>query len=359
MSSMNPDTLQTVWFGLICILWTGYLVLEGFDFGAGTLLRAIGRTPAERNSILHTFGPVWDGNEVWLLTAGGATFAAFPEWYATMFSGFYLALFLLLVSLILRNVAIEFHYKDDNPVWKARWEWVIVGASAIPAVLLGVAWGNIARGIPMDAGHEFTGTFWTLLNPYALLGGVASLTLFLAHGSHFVALRTEGDLRERAGSFAATLSAVAAGVVAAFAAVTLFEQDGIVPVSAVFAVVAVAAAAGAAVRSRSRSEGWAFGLSALAVTATFAMLFAWLWPNALNASGGSTALSLRDAASSHYTLSVMTVVAVIFTPLVLAYQGWTYWVFRKRVDPAHFHPGDSTPLDTVAPKRAATTGRSA
>jgi len=321
-------SLVTVWFLLICVLWTGYLVLEGFDFGAGALVRALGHTHEERGALIRTYGPFWDGNEVWLLVAGGATFAAFPDWYATLFSGFYIALFVLLVVIILRNVAIEFWGKDAGGAWKTRWEWCLVICSALPPVLLGVAWANIAHGVPLTAEGEYAGTFWTLLNPYALCGGVCTLALFLAHGAHFLALRTSGVLHERSVLAAHRLSTVALLLVAVFGAWTL--ALGSEPLMVVLIAVAVLAAAGAAWRSRLGSEGWAFALSAVAVTALFCALFAWLYPNAMAASSGP-ALSLEAAASSHYTLKVMTVVAAIFTPLVLLYQGWTYWVFRRRV----------------------------
>ncbi len=325
---MHPTALEIVWFLLICVLWTGYLVLEGFDFGAGAMLRVLGRTEQERGALLRTFGPVWDGNEVWLLVAGGATFAAFPQWYATLFSGFYLALFVLLVALIVRNVGVEFWGKDNGARWKRGWEWCIVIGSALPPVLLGVAWANIAHGVPLTADGEYAGTFWTLLNPYALAGGVTTLVLFLAHGSHFLALRTEGVLHARAVTAAHRLAPAAFVVTAGFVAWTLaiaFE-----PLSAVLAAVAVLAAGGALWRSRAGGEGWAFALSAVAVAALFCMLFAWLYPNAMAASEGP-AMTLHAAASSPYTLKVMTVVAAIFTPIVLLYQGWTYWVFRRRV----------------------------
>jgi len=345
-------TLQTIWFLLICVLWTGYLVLEGFDFGAGALLRVLGRDTDERRAILHTFGPVWDGNEVWLLTAGGATFAAFPEWYASMFSGFYLALFLLLVALIVRNVAIEFWGKQDTERWRNNWEWAIVVGSLLPALLVGTAWANIAHGVPLDGDGEFAGTFWTLLKPYGLLGGVTSVVLFCAHGAHFLALRTHGVVHDRAVLAARRLAPASLAVVAVFVAVTLLSQDGVEPVSAAFGAVAVAAAGGARWRCREGREGWAFGLSALAVATLFAMLFAWQYPNALPSTGPGPDLSLAAAASGQYTLKVMTVVAVIFTPLVLMYQAWTYWVFRRRVGAEDFRPGEESPLDALGGRQA-------
>ena len=346
---MDPTTLRIVWFGLICVLWTGYLVLEGFDFGVGAMLRILGRDEPERRALLNTFGPVWDGNEVWLLVAGGATFAAFPEWYATMFSGFYLALLVLLVAIIVRNVGIEFWAKDPDSRWKNAWEWAIVVGSILPAVLLGVAWANIAAGIPLTAGGEYAGTFWTLINPYALLGGVTTLLLFCAHGAHFLGLRTHGVLRVRAARAARVLSPAALGAIALFAGWTLLKQSPFEPLSAALAALAVLAAAGAVLRSRKGSEAWAFGLSAGAIALLFASLWVWQFPNALPSSRPVTDMSLAEASSSPYTLKVMTFVAVALVPFVLLYQGWTYWVFRRRIGAEDFAPG-ATPLDALGPK---------
>ncbi|MGZ4278261.1 MAG: cytochrome d ubiquinol oxidase subunit II [Solirubrobacteraceae bacterium] len=337
--------LQTLWFVLICVLWTGYLVLEGFDFGAGALLRVVGRDGDERRAIINSFGPVWDGNEVWLLVAGGATFAAFPEWYATLFSGFYLALFVLLVALILRNVAIEFWGKHDSARWRSGWEWALSGGSVVAALLLGVAWANIARGVPLTARGEYAGTFWTLLNPYSLLGGVTSLVLFGAHGAHFLTLRTHGAVHERAAAAARALAPAAVAVVAAFAVWTIVDAGEVA--TTLLAVLSVAAAGGAWLRARAGREGWAFALSALTIVALFCALFAWLYPNALPSTGPGSDLTLAEASSSHYTLSVMTVVAAVFTPLVLAYQAWTYWVFRRRVGAEDYRPAEATPLDAL------------
>ena len=346
---MDPTTLQVVWFLLICVLWTGYLLLEGFDFGVGALLRVLGRDVDERRALLHTFGPVWDGNEVWLLVAGGATFAAFPEWYATLFSGFYLALFVLLVALILRNVGIEFWGKDEDGRWKTAWEWAIVGGSIVPAILLGVAWANLAHGIPLTADHEYAGTFWTLINPYALLGGVTTLTLFCAHGTHFLGLRTHGVMRDRAAGAARILSPAAALLVALFAVWTIADQSPLEPVSVALLAVAVLAAAGAVVRSRVRGDAWAFGLSSLAIGALFSALWVWQFPNALTSTRAGTSLTLHAASSTPYTLKVMTFVAVALVPFVLLYQGWTYWVFRRRIGAEDFQPG-ATPLDALGAK---------
>ena len=220
-------TLQVIWFLLISVLWLGYFVLEGFDFGVGMLMRVVGRTTAERRAVLHSIGPLWDGNEVWLLVAGGATFAAFPQWYATLFSGFYLALFLILVALIVRNVAFEFWGKGDSEQWRTRWEWAIMVGSFLPALLWGVGWANIVHGVPIDAHGEYTGTLFTLLKPYALLGGLATLALFLTHGAIFLSLRTTAEVEQRARAVAARVAPLAAALVIAFLAWTLLNQDGI------------------------------------------------------------------------------------------------------------------------------------
>ncbi|MEU1883588.1 cytochrome d ubiquinol oxidase subunit II [Streptosporangium sp. NPDC020072] len=318
--------LTTVWFLLIALLWTGYFVLEGFDFGVGVLLPVLGVDDDDRRSILATIGPVWDGNEVWLIVAGGATFAAFPEWYATLFSGFYLPLFLILVALILRGVAIEYRGKSDSP---RSWDRAMFLGSLLPAFLWGVAFANVVRGVPLDADHEYTGSLLTLLNPYALLGGLATLTLFTLHGAVFLTLRTGGDLRARSAALAGRLAVGALLVGGAF----LLATQLTVGKAATWVTVAVAAAAiaGALLATLRGRDGWAFTASAVAIIAVTVTLFGSLWPNVMPALDPANSLNVRDAASTPYTLTVMTWVAVIFTPLVLFYQGWTYWVFRRRV----------------------------
>ncbi|MFD0784588.1 cytochrome d ubiquinol oxidase subunit II, partial [Micromonospora azadirachtae] len=213
--------LTTIWFLLIAVLFTGYFILEGFDFGVGMLLPVLGRDDRERRVLINTIGPVWDGNEVWLITAGGAMFAAFPEWYATMFSGFYLPLLLILLALIARGVAFEFRHKRPEPSWKRRWDTAIFFGSLLPAVLWGVAFANILRGVPLDAQHEYVGGLLDLLNPYALLGGVTTAALFLTHGAVFIALKTVGEVRERAGKLAVRVGAVTILLAVAFLAWTL------------------------------------------------------------------------------------------------------------------------------------------
>ncbi|KRB80037.1 cytochrome C oxidase assembly protein [Nocardioides sp. Root190] len=338
--------LTTVWFILIAVLWIGYFALEGFDFGVGMLLPVLARNDTERRVMINTIGPVWDGNEVWLLVAGGATFAAFPEWYATLFSGFYLPLLIILVALIVRGLAFEYRAKRDDARWRARWDLSIIIGSLLPSVLWGVAFANILRGVPIDHDLEYVGGFFNLLNPYALLGGFTTLGLFLTHGALFIALKTDGEIRHRARRLAVPTAAVTAVIAVAFLAWTQ-EQSGTVA-SAVSFTVAAAALLGAGAAAWAGREGWAFAGTfatiALAVAGLFLALFPDVMPTTLV---DGTSLTTTNAAATSYTLRIMTVVAALFTPLVLAYQGWTYWVFRKRIA-VHHIPLAPAPVDTSA-----------
>ncbi len=349
-------TLQVVWFVLISILWLGYFLLEGFDFGVGMLIRAVGKSKEERRAVLHTIGPIWDGNEVWLLVAGGATFAAFPQWYATLFSGFYLALFLILVGLIVRNVSFEFWGKVDSESWRRRWEWTLIAGSALPALLWGVGWANIVHGVPIDGQHEYTGTLLDLLNPYALLGGVATLTIFLAHGALFLRLKTEGEIGERARAIAARATPLAAAAGIAFLAWTVASHRGGVDVpSAVLAALSALALVAAALLANGEPRR-AFAATAAAILTFFCALFVDLFPHTMVSSTSSAFdMTLNASASSSYTLTVMTVVAVLLVPVVLVYQAWTYWVFRQRISASDF--GEvRTPLDLIDKARGEHAG---
>jgi cytochrome bd ubiquinol oxidase subunit II len=346
-------TFQTIWFLLIAVLWVGYFILEGFDFGVGMLQRFVSRNEADRRAVLTTLGPVWDGNEVWLLVAGGATFAAFPEWYATLFSGFYLPLFLILVSLIIRGVAFEYRSKYGKAQWRQRWDLAIFISSAIPALLWGVAFANIVRGVPIERAEsgslEYVGGFFNLLNPYALLGGVVTLTVFLTHGAVFLSLKTTGTIRDRSHEIAKV-----SGLVAAVAAVTFLvwtnlmlpEMNAIVLGLSI--TVALLWVAGIFANLK-RLEGWAFIFSAATIATFVSTLFFALYPRVMPSSLGSQFdLTITNASSTDYTLKVMTFVAVIMTPLVLVYQGWTYWVFRKRVSASQIPNPELGVLDTVS-----------
>jgi cytochrome d ubiquinol oxidase subunit II len=326
--------LHDVWFVLIALLWTGYFFLEGFDFGVGVLTRLLARNRSEKRVLINTIGPVWDGNEVWLLTAGGATFAAFPEWYATLFSGFYLPLLVILVCLIVRGVAFEYRAKRPEEKWQRNWEAAIFWASLLPAFLWGVAFANIVRGVKIDSDLEYVGDVWDLLNPYALLGGVVTLALFTFHGTVFVGLKTVGEIRERARRLALKVGAVTAVLALVFLLWTQADKgDTGSLVALVVAVTALVTALGAARASR---EGWAFALSGLTVVAVVAMFFLTLFPNVMPSSlDPDWSLTVTNSSSSPYTLKIMTWCAGIATPLVLLYQAWTYWVFRKRIGTHH------------------------
>ena len=332
--------LTTVWFGLIAILWVGYLVLEGFDFGVGILLPVLGRTERERRVVINTIGPVWDGNEVWVLVAGGATFAAFPEWYATLFSGFYLALFLILVALIVRGVAFEFRGKRPEPSWRRGWDLAIFFGSLLPAILWGTALANIVGGVPIDANHEFTGSLLTLLNPYGLLGGLTTLALFVTHGAAFLALKTTGDIRVRAGRLVGRVGLAAAVLAVVFLAWTQQKTGDLA--SATLSILAAVALVGALLANRRGREGWAFAGTAVTIALAVVALFVALFPDVMpSTTDAAYSLTTTNASSTSYTLSIMTVVAVIFTPLVLLYQGWTYWVFRRRIGVSQIPPDET------------------
>ncbi|MEU6978412.1 MULTISPECIES: cytochrome d ubiquinol oxidase subunit II [unclassified Streptomyces] len=322
--------LHDVWFVLIAVLWIGYFFLEGFDFGIGVLTKLLARDRTEKRVLINTIGPVWDGNEVWLLTAGGATFAAFPEWYATLFSGFYLPLLIILLCLIVRGVAFEYRAKRPEEKWQRNWEQAIFWTSLVPAFLWGVAFGNIVRGVKIDREMEYVGTFWDLLNPYALLGGAVTLTLFTFHGAVFASLKTLGDIRTRARALALKLGLVTAVLALVFLIWTQVDKgDGWSLLALVIAAVCLVGAIGAIKVGR---EGWSFALSGITIAAAVAMLFLALFPNVMPSSlDPAWSLTVTNASSSPYTLKIMTWCAAIATPLVLLYQSWTYWVFRKRI----------------------------
>ncbi|WP_422769532.1 cytochrome d ubiquinol oxidase subunit II [Plantactinospora sp. WMMC1484] len=326
--------LPTLWFLLIAVLFTGYFILEGFDFGVGILLPLLGRDDRERRVLINTIGPVWDGNEVWLITAAGALFAAFPGWYASLFSGLYLPMLLVLVALIFRGVAFEYRHKRPEARWKARWDTAIVLGSLLPAAVWGIVLGNLLRGVPLNAAHDYTGGLLDLLNPYALLGGATTTALFVTHGAVFLALKTSGEIRVRAGRLAARTAPATAGAAGAFLATGLAIRN--TPAAVGLAAAAAVALVGMLAATRVRREGWAFAGTAAAIGLTVTTVFAALFPTVLPSTADPAGtLTVDNAASSPYTLTVLTWVAVFFAPVVLAYQGWTYWVFRKRIGVAN------------------------
>ncbi|MFE2441604.1 cytochrome d ubiquinol oxidase subunit II [Streptomyces sp. NPDC059426] len=326
--------LHDFWFLLIAFLWTGYFFLEGFDFGIGVLTKLLARDRTERRVLINTIGPVWDGNEVWLITAAGATFAAFPDWYAALFSGFYLPLLAILVCLILRGVAFEYRHKRPEDRWQRNWEHAIFWCSLLPAFLWGSIFANLVHGVPIGRDGNYAGGLPDLITPYALLGGAVTLVLFTFHGAVFAALKTSGDIRTRARRYATGLGL--ATVVVALPFLVWTQRDSGNARSLVAVVIAVLALAVALIMNRRGREGWAFGLSGVTIAAAVAMLFLALFPDVMPSSlDAKWSLTAANAASSPYTLKIMTWVGVIMMPLIMAYQAWTYWVFRKRIGTRH------------------------
>ena len=323
--------LPELWFVLIAILWTGFFVLEGFDFGVGMLHRVVGRTSLERRVAINTIGPFWDGNEVWLVVGGAAIFAAFPDWYATWFSASYLAVLLLLVALIIRGVSFEFRGKVDQPGWRRLWSGTLTTGSLLAPLVLGIALGDLVAGLPVNADGEFTGTFWDLFTPFGLWTGLTMVVLCLMNGATFLGIRTTGELRERAHRTARWIGWVGLVVVTVFAVWTLIVADhGWGPV--VVLVVSPAAMVVSVLAVHQERDAFAFMLSAAATVCSVAGLFAALYPQVLvSSTDPANSLTVQNAASGNYALTVMTVVAAVFLPLVLLYQAWSYFVFRHRL----------------------------
>ncbi len=323
--------LHTIWFIIIAVFWIGFFVLEGFDFGVGMLHMLIGKDEAGRRVAINTIGPWWDGNEVWLIVAGAAMFAAFPGWYATMFSALYLALVLVLVALFGRGVSFEYRGKSDSPRWRSGWSWALTIGSALIPLLIGVGLGDLLYGLPINQSHDFTGNFFDLLTGYGLMTGVTLLTLCLLHGATFLALRTTDEIRDRARGAARRIGLVAVLVNIAWVIWTLVVVGGgtVPEPTQIFGVIAVIFAW---VLASTEYDGWAFAASGFGIAAAIGQMFISLYPNVMISSTSATYnLTVNNAASGHYALIVMTVVAVIFFPLVLLYQGWSFHVFRARV----------------------------
>jgi cytochrome bd ubiquinol oxidase subunit II len=324
--------LHTIWFIIIVVFWIGFFVLEGFDFGVGALHLLIGKTDTEQRVVINTIGPWWDGNEVWLVVAGAALFAAFPEWYATLFSALYLALLLVLLGLFGRGVSFEYRGKRDSTRWRRGWSLALTVGSILTPLLIGVALGDLLHGLPIDQKHEFTGNFFDLLTGYGLMTGVTLLVLSLLHGATFLALRTTGALRDRARAAGRLIGLVAIVVNLGWVIWTLVViGGGTVPQpTQIFGMIGVVFAW--ALVSRTERDGWAFAASGFAIAAAVGQIFIALYPNVMiSSTNHAYNLTVNNAASGHYALVVMTVVAVLLIPLVLLYQGWSFHVFRRRV----------------------------
>jgi cytochrome d ubiquinol oxidase subunit II len=326
--------LNTVWFILVAILFVGFFFLEGFDYGVGILLPFLGRNDDERRVVINSIGPVWDGNEVWMITAGGALFASFPHVYATLFSGFYLALILMLVALIVRGVGFEFRGKRDSRTWRAFWDWMIFTGSLLPALLWGVTVGNLLRGFAIQQDMNYYGGLLPLLNPYALLGGLVFVALFVMHGANYMARKTTNEVLGRVERVVFPAWVAATVLTVAFVIWTFFATDilsglkGLIP-----AVLAALTLLITGWFIRTGKTGWAFVMGSLTIVFATVMVFAGLYPRILISSlDPAFNLTIANASSSPYTLKIMTIVAAIMVPIVLVYQGWTYWIFRKRVE---------------------------
>ncbi len=330
--------LLPLWFIIITVVWTGFFVLEGFDFGVGMLHGVLGKDEAGRRAVINTIGPLWDGNEVWLIVAGAAMFAAFPGWYATMFSGFYLALVLLLAAIIVRGVSFEYRGKRAAVRWRRTWDGLLTAGSLLAPLLIGVALGDLLHGLPIDSSQNYTGSFWDLLQPYALLTGLTLVLVCLLHGATFLSLKTTGDIRDRAGLLARRVAPATAAAVVAFVIwthVTVGSSFFLNPVE-LLAILAVLTASWLVYEHR---DGFAFAATTVTMASCIVSIFTGLYPNVMvSSTNPAYNLTVHNTASGAYSLKVMTVVAVVLLPVVLAYQTWTYYVFRRRISRQEFEP---------------------
>ena len=350
---IEPTTLQLVWFCLVAVLWIGFLVLEGFDYGVGMLIRVLGRNDKEKRLLVNTIGPLWDGNEVWLITAGGAMFAAFPGWYATLFSALYLPLFMVLAALIVRGLAFEYRAKRPEQSWKNRWDWGACLGSFTVSLVFGIGFANFVIGMPVSVAdgrpgvHVFTGGFWSLFSPFALLGGAVFVALFLFHGAIFLALKTRGEVHERAKAFA---ERIGLGVLAGGGAWLLWSNlaYGIGLPGWILMVIAAAGLLLAWFMVRADRDGWAFVGTAVATAVIAIGIFLRMFPDlGFDNSAAARPLNIVTASASQLTLTIMTWTAVVFVPIVLGYQAWTYWVFRRRLSTKNI-PDDVPESEPVA-----------
>jgi cytochrome d ubiquinol oxidase subunit II len=324
------ETLPTLWFIIIAFFWTGYLFLEGFDLGVGMLMRGFARNNTERRVLLNTVGPVWDGNEVWLVTAGAATFAAFPHWYASLFAGLYLPLVFVLLALIFRAVAFEYRGKMDSERWRNVWDWAIVLGSLVAAFGVGAMLALTTTGLPLNENGDRVGGPFAWFNGYAVLGGLAVVFFCIVHAAAFLALKTDGEIRIRARRLLLRWLPVALLPLALWAVAVVVA--GGKPVTYATLLLAVLGAAFAWMMARRERDGWSFGGLGVFLLAGTATIFTAVFPNVLPSTIDSTYnLTVASASSSDYTLGVMSVIAAFGIPAVLVYQGYTYWVFRKRV----------------------------
>ncbi len=339
--------LVPFWFIVIAILWTGFLILEGFDFGVGMLHTAVGTDDASRRAAINSIGPLWDGNEVWLIVAAAAIFAAFPGWYATMFSGLYLAMVLLLAALIVRGVAFEYRGKRDGVRWRRTWDTLLTAGSVLAPLLIGIALGDLLHGLPINSNQDYTGSFWDLLQPYAVFTGITLVWICLLHGATFLSLKTAGDMRQRAGVIARRVAPVTAAFVLGFVIwthVTASTTFFLNPVE----LLAVLAAIAAVWLVYDHRDGFAFAATTVTMAASIVSIFTGLYPNVMVSSTSKAYnLTVHNTASGPYSLKILTIVVIIFLPVVLAYQVWTYYIFRRRVSADDFRPASPGEGDSL------------
>lgn len=333
--------LNELWFVLVCVLFVGFVFLEGFDFGVGMSTKFLAKNETEKRVLINTIGPFWDANEVWLLTAGGAMFAAFPNWYATLFSGYYLAFVVLLLALIARGVAFEFRGKLQASKWKGIWDWAILLGSLLPPFLLGALFSGMIKGLPIDRSMTMHAGFFDIVNLYTIVGGLAFVALVYLHGLMFIRLKTDGEIRERAGKAAMKMYMAAGAIVVLFTILTAVFTDAFVKRGAILIpvyAVAIVLYLGLYPLLRNKKEGLSFAVTGLILILVTVSFFVALFPNVLISSmGAANNLTLYKASSSPYSLKVMTIVACTMVPVVLAYTIWSYYVFRKRVTPHELH----------------------
>jgi len=346
-----------LWFVLIAVLWTGFFFLEGFDMGVGMLHAVLGKDEAGKQTVLATIGPLWDGNEVWLVVAAAAMFAAFPGWYATLFSGTYLLVVLLLGALILRGTSFEYRGKSPSRRWHGNWSKLLIAASLLAPFVLGMMLGDLLHGLPIGANHEYAGSFWTLFQPYAIFTGIALVSLCLLHGATFIALKTTGAVSVRAGRFARRVAPLTALLVLAFVGWTHVTAGGggfLNPAELLAAIAVVAA--WLLVRDH---QGWAFTATTITIAVSIITIFVGLYPRVMvSSTNPAFSLTVHNSVSTPYSLKVMTVIALVFLPIVLAYQGWTYYVFRRRISDQSYRPSIThRPSVSATAAMASQTGR--
>lgn len=328
-------SLNILWFILIAVLFIGFFVLEGFDFGVGVVSRFLGKNDLEKRTYIRTIGPFWDANEVWLITAGGAMFAAYPHWYATMFSGFYIPLVFMLLALIVRGVSFQFRDQMETQSWRNTWDWALFIGSFLPPILWGVVLANFMTGMPINENMEMVGGFLQFLHPFALVGGIMFLLLTITHGLQFITIRTKDKLQERARSAGQTIAPFTVFFVLVFIVYGSYKTDIFVnhgPLWLALPILALISLVLSCLLNKRKTDGWAFAMTSLTIVLLTASIFIGMFPRVMISSlDPAYSLTIYNAASGAYTLKVMSYFSLALLPFVLGYQGWSYYVFSKRV----------------------------